>query len=86
MSNKKYTYDNGRTRKGRVNVWQLEKRVKKLEAQIQIISRHINYQAELNQQQVLLNETLSDRVALLEKASWSKKGMFGRWLSWVQGK
>lgn len=50
MSNKKYTYDNGRTRKDRVNVWQLEKRVKKLEAQIQIISRHINYQAELNQQ------------------------------------
>lgn len=35
MSNKKYTYDNGRTRKDRVNVWQLEKRVKKLEAQIQ---------------------------------------------------
>lgn len=28
MSNKKYTYDNGRTRKDRVNVWQLEKRVK----------------------------------------------------------
>ena len=42
MSNKKYTYDNGRTRK--------------------------------------------DRVALLEKASWSKQGMFGRWLNWVQGK
>lgn len=34
MSNKKYTYDNGRTRKDHVNVWQLEKRVKKLEAQI----------------------------------------------------
>lgn len=55
MSNKKYTYDNGRTRKDRVNVWQLEKRVKKLEAQIQIINRHINHQAGLNQQQVLLN-------------------------------
>lgn len=86
MSNKKYTYDNGKTRKGRVNVWELEKRVKKLETQIQIISRHINHQAELNKQQVLLNETLSDRVALLEKASWNKQGMFGRWLSWVQGK
>ena len=72
--------------KKRVNVWALEKRVKKLEAQIQIIIRHVNHQAELNQQQVLLNETLSDRAALLEKASWSKQGMFGRWLSWVQGK
>lgn len=86
MAKNDYTYDNGKTRKGRVNVWELEKRVKKLETQIQIISRHINHQAELNQQQVLLNETLSDRVALLEKASWSKQGMFGRWLSWVQGK
>lgn len=86
MAKNDYTYDNGKTRKGRVNVWELEKRVKKLEAQIQIISRHINHQAELNKQQVLLNETLSDRVALLEKASWNKQGMFGRWLSWVQGK
>ena len=86
MAKKDYTYDNGKTRKGRVNVWELEKRVKKLETQIQIISRHINHQAELNKQQVLLNETLSDRVALLEKASWNKQGMFGRWLSWVQGK
>jgi len=33
-----------------------------------------------------LNESLHDRVALLEKASWNKQGMFGRWLSWVQGK
>ena len=85
MAKNDYTYDNGKTRKGRVNVWELEKRVKKLETQIQIISRHINHQAELNKQQVL-NETLSDRVELLEKASWSKQGMFGRWLSWVQGK
>ena len=86
MSRKNYVYDNGKTHKECVNVWALEKRVKKLEAQIQIISRHVNHQAELNQQQVLLNETLSDRVALLEKASWSNQGLFGRWLSWVQGK
>ena len=86
MAKNDYTYDNGKTRKGRVNVWELEKRVKKLETQIQIISRHINHQAELNKQQVLLNETLSDRAALLEKASWNKQGMFGRWLTWVQGK
>ena len=86
MAKNDYTYDNGKTRKGRVNVWELEKRVKKLETQIQIISRHINHQAELNKQQVLLNETLSDRAALFEKASWNKQGMFGRWLSWVQGK
>ncbi|WP_302129913.1 hypothetical protein [uncultured Haemophilus sp.] len=86
MAKNDYTYDNGKTRKGRVNVWELEKRVKKLETQIQIISRHVNHQAGLNQQQVLLNESLHDRVALLEKASWNKQGMFGRWLSWVQGK
>jgi raw score 10.02 len=49
MAKNDYTYDNGKTRKGRVNVWELEKRVKKLEAQIQIISRHVNHQAELNQ-------------------------------------
>lgn len=78
MAKNDYTYDNGKTHKGRVNVWELEKRVKKLESQIQIISRHVNHQAGLNQQQVLLNETLSDRVAPLEKASWRKQGMFGR--------
>lgn len=86
MSNKKYTYDNGRTRKDRVNVYQLEKRVKALEVQNQAIKRHLQHQIGLNQQQVLLNESLHDSVALLEKASWSKQGMFGRWLSWVQGK
>ena len=86
MSNKKYTYDNGKTHKDRVNVYQLEKRVKALEVQNQAIKRHLQHQIGLNQQQVLLNESLHDRVALLEKASWSKQGMFGRWLSWVQGK
>lgn len=86
MSNKKYNYDNGKTRKDRVNVWQLEKRVKALEVQNQAIKRHLQHQIGLNQQQVLLNESLHDRVALLEKASWSKQGMFGRWFSWVQGK
>ena len=30
--------------------------------------------------------TTDELEALLEKASWSKQGMFGRWLSWVQGK
>ena len=55
MSNKKYTYDNGRTRKDRVNVYQLEKRVKALEVQNQAIKRHLQHQIGLNQQQVLLN-------------------------------
>lgn len=86
MAKNDYTYDNGKTRKDRVNVWQLEKRVKALEVQNQAIKRHLQHQISLNQQQVLLNESLHDRVALLEKASWSKQGMFGRWLSWVQGK
>ena len=67
-------------------MYQLEKRVKALEVQNQAIKRHLQHQISLNQQQVLLNESLHDRVALLEKASWSKQGMFGRWLSWVQGK
>ena len=86
MARKNYVYDNGKTRKERVNVYQLEKRVKALEVQNQAIKRHLQHQISLNQQQVLLNESLHDRVALLEKESWSKKGMFGRWLSWVQGK
>lgn len=86
MARKNYVYDNGKTHKERVNVYKLEKRVKALEVQNQAIKRHLQHQISLNQQQVLLNETLSDRVALLEKESWSKKGMFGRWLSWVQGK
>lgn len=86
MSRKKYVYDNGKTHKERVNVYQLEKRVKALEVQNKAIKRHLQHQISLNQQQVLLNESLHDRVALLEKASWSKQGMFGRWLSWVQGK
>lgn len=86
MSRKNYVYDNGKIHKERVNVYQLEKRVKALEVQNQAIKRHLQHQISLNQQQVLLNETLYDRVALLEKASWSKQGMFGRWLSWVQGK
>ena len=86
MARKNYVYDNGKTRKERVNVYQLEKRVKALEVQNQAIKRHLQHQISLNQQQVLLNESLHDRVALLEKASWNKQGMFGRWLSWVQGK
>ena len=73
MSRKNYVYDNGKTHKERVNVYQLEKRVKALEVQNQAIKRHLQHQINLNQQQVLLNETLSDRVALLEKASWSKQ-------------
>lgn len=86
MSRKNYVYDNGKTHKERVNVYQLEKRVKALEVQNQAIKRHLQHQINLNQQQVLLNESLHDRVALLEKANWNKQGMFGRWLSWVQGK
>lgn len=86
MSRKNYVYDNGKIHKERVNVYQLEKRVKALEVQNQAIKRHLQHQINLNQQQVLLNESLHDRVALLEKASWNKQGMFGRWLSWVQGK
>lgn len=86
MARKNYVYDNGKTHKERVNVWQLEKRVKALEVQNQAIKRHLQHQIGLNQQQVLLNESLHDRVALLEKESWNKQGFLGRWFSWVQGK
>ena len=86
MAKNDYTYDNGKTRKGRVNVWELEKRVKALEIQNQAFKRHLHHQLSLNQQHVILYDSLQFRVALLEKASWSKQGMFGRWLSWVQGK
>lgn len=86
MARKNYVYDNGKTHKERVNVWQLEKRVKVLEVRNQVIDRHLQHQIYLNQQQAILNETLSDRVALLEKESWNKQGVFGRWFSWVQGK
>ena len=50
MAKNDYTYDNGKTRKGRVNVWELEKRVKALEVQNQAIKRHLQHQISLNQQ------------------------------------
>ena len=49
MARKNYVYDNGKTHKERVNVWQLEKRVKAVEVQNQAIKRHLQHQIALNQ-------------------------------------
>lgn len=51
-----------------MNVWQLNKTVQEQARNIQLLQRAISHQAGVNAQQVLLNESLSDRIALLEEA------------------
>lgn len=90
MSSKKYTYD-GNQKRERVNVWQLNKTVQALEKQVQILNRHANHQNGLNAQQVLLNESFHDRIAVLEIARWRKpfhavKRWFGKWAGFLTGK
>ncbi|OOF64784.1 hypothetical protein [Rodentibacter pneumotropicus] len=89
MTSKKYTYDSRNTRKReRVNVWQLNKTVKALELKVQVLERHVAHQVGLNAQQVLLNESLHDRVAELETARWRNpvKYWFKKWVDFVTGK
>ncbi|MBF0752129.1 MULTISPECIES: hypothetical protein [unclassified Pasteurella] len=89
MISKKYTYDSRNTRKReRVNVWQLNQKVKALELKVKVLERHITHQVGLNAQQVLLNESLHDRVAELEKAKWLNpvKRWFKKWVDFVTGK
>lgn len=74
MSRKNYVYDNGKTHKERVNVYQLEKRVKALEVQNQAIKRHLQHQINLNQQQVLLNEHFPTVWHCLKKQVGASKG------------
>lgn len=74
MSNKKYTFDKRTSHiRERVNAWQLNKQVKEQARKIQLLERALQHQAGANAQQVLLNESLSDRLALLEKAQWKRE-------------
>ena len=92
MNNKKYAYNSKATSgRERVNVWQLNKTVKAQAQQIQILQRHVAHQVGLNAQQVLLNESLHDRIAILEIARWRKpfyavKGAFRRLVNFAMGK
>ncbi|OOF51938.1 hypothetical protein BKK54_00945 [Rodentibacter genomosp. 1] len=89
MASKKYTYDSRNTCKPeRVNVWQLNKTVKALELKVKVLERHVAHQVGLNAQQVLLNESLHDRVAELETAKWHNpvKRWFKKWVDVVTGK
>lgn len=89
MASKKYTYDSRITRKReRVNVWQLNQKVKALELKVKVLERHIAHQVGLNAQQVLLNESLHDRVAELEMEKWHNpvKRWFKKWVDFVTGK
>ena len=62
MASSNYVYDNGKKRHNRVNVWQLNKTVQEQARNIQLLQRAISHQANVNTQQVLLNESLSDRI------------------------
>ncbi|OOF85170.1 hypothetical protein [Rodentibacter ratti] len=89
MTSKKYTYDSRITRnRERVNVWLLNKTVKALEQKVKVLERHITHQIGLNAQQVLLNESLHDRVAELEMTKWHNpvKRWFKKWVDFVTGK
>ena len=76
MASSNYVYDNGKKRHNRVNMWQLNKTVQEQARNIQLLQRAISHQANLNAQQVLLNESLSDRIALLEQSIFQR---FARW-------
>lgn len=73
------------TPRSRVNVWQLNKTVQEQARNIQLLQRAISHQAGVNAQQVLLNESLSDRIALLEEAQWAREqSIFQRFARWFR--
>lgn len=85
MVSRNYVYDNGKKRHNRVNVWQLNKTVQEQARNIQLLQRAISHQAGVNAQQVLLNESLSDRIALLEEAQWAREqSIFQRFARWFR--
>lgn len=85
MASSNYVYDNGKKRHNRVNVWQLNKTVQEQARNIQLLQRAISHQAGVNAQQVLLNESLSDRIALLEEAQWAREqSIFQRVARWFR--
>ena len=72
-------------RHNRVNVWQLNKTVQEQARNIQLLQRAISHQANVNTQQVLLNESLSDRIALLEEEQWAREqSIFQRVARWFR--
>ncbi len=85
MASSNYVYDNGKKRHNRVNVWQLNKIVQEQARNIQLLQRAISHQAGVNAQQVLLNESLSDRIALLEEEQWAREqSIFQRVARWFR--
>lgn len=85
MASSNYVYDNGKKRHNRVNVWQLNKTVQEQARNIQLLQRAISHQANVNEQQVLLNESLSDRIALLEEEQWAREqSIFQRVARWFR--
>lgn len=68
-----------------MNVWQLNKTVQEQARNIQLLQRAISHQAGVNAQQVLLNESLSDRIALLEEEQWVREqSIFQRFARWFR--
>ena len=86
MTRKKYVYSKEKnTPRSRVNVWQLNKTVQAQARNIQLLQRAISHQANVNAQQVLLNESLSDRIALLEEEQWAREqSIFQRVARWFR--
>lgn len=86
MASKKYVYSKEKnTPRSRVNVWQLNKTVQAQARNIQLLQRAISHQAGVNAQQVLLNESLSDRIALLEEEQWAREqSIFQRVARWFR--
>ena len=86
MTSKKYVYSKEKnTPRSRVNVWQLQQKLNEQTRHILLLQRAISHQAGVNAQQVLLNESLSDRIELLEKAQWKREqSIFQRFARWFR--
>lgn len=93
MTSKKYVYSKEKnTPRSCVNVWQLNKTVQEQARNIQLLQRAISHQANVNTKQVLLNESLSDRiallsdrVALLKEEQWAREqSIFQRFVRWFR--
>lgn len=86
MTSKKYVYNKEKnTPRHRVNVWQLQQKVNEQARHILLLQRAISHQAGVNAQQVLLNESLSDRIVLLEEEQWAREqSIFQRVARWFR--
>jgi hypothetical protein len=86
MTSKKYVYSKEKnTPRSRVNVWQLQQKLNEQTRHILLLQRAISHQANVNAQQVLLNESLSDRIALLEEEQWAREqSIFQRVARWFR--